>query len=223
MHPRRGTGPHGWARHGWPLWPLSLRYPWLTLLSSSSFLALDSPRSHGYRGHMDNFKHEQLQTTTPSHLTYDTATSSRVKSCGRRIVTTINWRICARIEASKQFWMAMRSHPLRILWPWLICQPNSVFFCGIVMNLPEIRMLGRGLGLGTRDPPLWPCPWQDVWPWMVLSKEGIILSSLFFLCMLPCHALRAGLHYGGEGLRSVKNAWPRHGYMRQMVDVPEKN
>jgi hypothetical protein len=35
--------------------------------------------------------------------------------------------------------------------------------------------------------------------------------------------LRAGLHYGGEGLRSVKNAWPRHGYMRQMVDVPEKN
>ena len=36
-------------------------------------------------------------------------------------------------------------------------------------------------------------------------------------------SLRAGLHYGGEGLRSVKNAWPRHGYMRQMVDVPEKN
>ena len=35
--------------------------------------------------------------------------------------------------------------------------------------------------------------------------------------------LRAGLHYGGEGLLSVKNAWPRHGYMRQMVDVPEKN
>ena len=35
--------------------------------------------------------------------------------------------------------------------------------------------------------------------------------------------LRAGLHYGGEGLRSVKNAWPRHGYMRQMMDVPEKN
>jgi hypothetical protein len=35
--------------------------------------------------------------------------------------------------------------------------------------------------------------------------------------------LRAGLHYGGEGLRSVKNAWPRHGYMRQMVDVTEKN
>ena len=35
--------------------------------------------------------------------------------------------------------------------------------------------------------------------------------------------LRAGLHYSGEGLRSVKNAWPRHGYMRQMVDVPEKN
>jgi hypothetical protein len=28
----------------------------------------------------------------------------------------------------------------------------------------------------------------------------------------------AGLHYGGEGLRSVNNAWPRHGYMRQMVD-----
>ena len=34
---------------------------------------------------------------------------------------------------------------------------------------------------------------------------------------------RAGLHYSGEGLRSVKNAWPRHGYMRQMVDVSEKN
>ena len=35
--------------------------------------------------------------------------------------------------------------------------------------------------------------------------------------------LRAGLHYGGEGLWSVKNDWPRHGYMRQMVDVPENN
>jgi hypothetical protein len=34
---------------------------------------------------------------------------------------------------------------------------------------------------------------------------------------------RAGLQYGGESLRLVKNAWPRHGYMRQMVDVPEKN
>jgi hypothetical protein len=27
-------------------------------------------------------------------------------------------------------------------------------------------------------------------------------------------SLMAGLHYGGEGLRSVKNAWARHGYMR---------
>ena len=36
-------------------------------------------------------------------------------------------------------------------------------------------------------------------------------------------SFRAGLHYGGEGLRSVKSAWPRHGYMRHMVDVPEKN
>jgi hypothetical protein len=35
--------------------------------------------------------------------------------------------------------------------------------------------------------------------------------------------LRAGLHYGGEDLQSVKNAWPRHNYMRQMVDMPEKN
>ena len=35
--------------------------------------------------------------------------------------------------------------------------------------------------------------------------------------------MRAGLHYGGEGLRSVKNAWSRHGYIRQMVDVLEKN
>ena len=38
-----------------------------------------------------------------------------------------------------------------------------------------------------------------------------------------CMVFRAGLHYDGEGLRSVKNAWPIHGYMRQMVDVPEKN
>lgn len=129
------------------------------------FLALDSPRSHGCRYPKSlisycNFKHEQPQTTTPSHLTCDTATSSTVKNCGRRIVRTINWRILARIEASKQFWMAM-------LWPWLICQPNSVFFfCEIAMNLPEIRMLGRGLGLGLgiRDQPLWPWPWQDVWP-----------------------------------------------------------
>ena len=42
-------------------------------------------------------------------------------------------------------------------------------------------------------------------------------------------SIRAGLHYGGEGHRSVKNAWPRHGYMRQLkaikylVDVPERN
>ena len=35
--------------------------------------------------------------------------------------------------------------------------------------------------------------------------------------------IRVGLHYGGEGLRLVKNAWPRHGYVRQMVDVLEKN
>jgi hypothetical protein len=35
----------------------------------------------------------------------------------------------------------------------------------------------------------------------------------------PTATLRAGLHYGGEGLRSVKNAWPRHGYIRQMVDI----
>jgi hypothetical protein len=41
--------------------------------------------------------------------------------------------------------------------------------------------------------------------------------------LMVTRSLRASLHYGGEGLRSVKNAWPRHGYMRQMVDVPEKN
>ena len=35
--------------------------------------------------------------------------------------------------------------------------------------------------------------------------------------------LRADLQYSGEGLRSVKNTWPIHGYMRQMMDVPEKN
>ena len=39
----------------------------------------------------------------------------------------------------------------------------------------------------------------------------------------PNMIFKAGLHYGGEGFRSVKNVWPRHGYMRQMVDVPEKN
>ena len=36
-------------------------------------------------------------------------------------------------------------------------------------------------------------------------------------------SFRAGLHYGGEGIRLVKNAWPRHGYLRQMVDVPKRN
>jgi hypothetical protein len=29
---------------------------------------------------------------------------------------------------------------------------------------------------------------------------------------------RAGLHYGGEGLQSVKNAWPRHGYIYEAND-----
>jgi hypothetical protein len=34
------------------------------------------------------------------------------------------------------------------------------------------------------------------------------------ICGVVMWWLRAGLHYGGEGLWSVKNAWPRHGYMR---------
>ena len=42
-------------------------------------------------------------------------------------------------------------------------------------------------------------------------------------CTLNVDHLKVSLHYGGEGLRLVKNAEPRHGYMRQMVDVPEKN
>lgn len=43
MHPRRGTGQHGWARHGWPLWPLSLHNPWLTLISCSLFSCTGFP------------------------------------------------------------------------------------------------------------------------------------------------------------------------------------
>ena len=54
--------------------------------------------------------------------------------------------------------------------------------------------------------------WTDQWSLLYLEREELVKWSL-----------RAGLHYGGEGLRSVKNAWPRHGYMRQMVDVQEKN
>ena len=49
------------------------------------------------------------------------------------------------------------------------------------------------------------------------------MDPLSRVCIMGPKELRAGLHYGGEGLRSVKNAWPRHGYMRQMVDVLEKN
>ena len=61
--------------------------------------------------------------------------------------------------------------------------------------------------------------------------QGFYLYDLSALASMATFAklfkvgrtLRAGLHYDGEGLRSVKNAWPIHGYMRQMVDVPEKN
>jgi hypothetical protein len=68
-------------------------------------------------------------------------------------------------------------------------------------------------------------------PLMNLSSMFDLKISLLFLLLgqVKFHytvylmVVRAGLHYGGEGLRSVKNVWPRHGYMRQMVDVPEKN
>ena len=50
-----------------------------------------------------------------------------------------------------------------------------------------------------------------------------VLIDKWHHLFLNVHKLRAGLHYGGEGFRSVKNAWPRRGYMRQMVDMPEKN
>jgi hypothetical protein len=62
----------------------------------------------------------------------------------------------------------------------------------------------------------------------ITTTKHIIHINLELLCwmndmLVRSYTIRAGLHYGGEGLRSVKNAWPRHGYMRQMVDVPEKN
>jgi hypothetical protein len=59
----------------------------------------------------------------------------------------------------------------------------------------------------------------------VFIMDGDIRDRMFMYMYVVLHdcVLRAGLHYGGEGLRSGKNAWPRHGYMRQMVDVPEKN
>ena len=66
-------------------------------------------------------------------------------------------------------------------------------------------------------------------PWMGVDKLAGTYLSQGQALRCPhgwsriSNSLRAGLHYSGEGLRSVKNAWPRHGYMRQMVDVPEKN
>ena len=58
---------------------------------------------------------------------------------------------------------------------------------------------------------------------VALSLEGQLVGELSGEPTKGKVTLRAGLHYGGEGLRSVKNAWQRHGYIRQMVDVPEKN
>jgi hypothetical protein len=58
--------------------------------------------------------------------------------------------------------------------------------------------------------------------WPKVERIAIRLQEIKHSTSQP-FTLRAGLHYGGEGLRSVKNAWPRHGYIRQMVDVPEKN
>jgi hypothetical protein len=57
----------------------------------------------------------------------------------------------------------------------------------------------------------------------IFSNMGNEIILPLISCSLTNQGIRAGLHYGGEGLRSVKNAWPRHGYMRQMVDVLEKN
>ena len=57
-------------------------------------------------------------------------------------------------------------------------------------------------------------------------KESLEISPYFhaqIVLAMSWREVRVGLHYGGEGLRSVKNARPRHGYTRQMVDVPEKN
>ena len=61
------------------------------------------------------------------------------------------------------------------------------------------------------------------------SCEILECHDLLVLCLIYLqevvfeNSLRAGLHYSGEGLWLVKNVWPRHGYMRQMVDVSEKN
>lgn len=101
-----------------------------------------------------NFRHPQPQTTTPSHPTYDSTTSSRVKTCRRRIATRINGKIHARIEASKQFWMAIPNPYYDALAVVVLSTQFSFFLRNFVMNLSEIRMLGRGLGLGTRDQPL---------------------------------------------------------------------
>jgi hypothetical protein len=64
-------------------------------------------------------------------------------------------------------------------------------------------------------------------PWFIVVEAPIPnqhpITNLYGTGFFIMLGLRAGLHYGGEGLRSVKNAWPRHGYMRQMVDVSEKN
>jgi hypothetical protein len=54
----------------------------------------------------------------------------------------------------------------------------------------------------------------------ICTKVRRVLIRVSYVVVLIS---KGRLHYGGEGLRSVKNAWPRHGYMRQMVDVPEKN
>lgn len=135
---------------------------------------------------LHNVKHAQPQTTTPSHLTYDSAASSRVKTCRRRIVRRTNGRIHARIEASKQFWMAMLSHLRRCFDRGCFVNPIQFFSVKLWWISQEIRMLGRGLGLGTRDQPLWPWPWQDGWPWMMLSKDDIIFHPCFLYASLSC-------------------------------------
>ena len=54
--------------------------------------------------------------------------------------------------------------------------------------------------------------------WLTRTTSCFLSFSIFFpqltsfLVLRPQpYILRAGLHYGGGGLRSVKNAWPRHG------------
>ena len=63
-----------------------------------------------------------------------------------------------------------------------------------------------------------------LWQYLFTSNDQTKRHPKSYHSEITYHMrLRVGLHYGGEGLQSAKNAWPRHGYMREMVDVPENN